>query len=283
MARLRVFSTALALPLFFSPALFAQTLHSHAEPAEPVATASAPAATPAPSTPAPSVQAQLSVEGYEHLLNVLFPADHAVKPGLDYTLVLRFEPHLHPESQVVIHRYHSGKVEGSFDRVLEGNAWRAAYQSGEDLSNTQYESVAKTIPVRRSAFTLTDAEVQGWHNELFPLLSQGFHRVRTESKQIQRSGTWKVMANGTRYELWLIQGDDEVHLVSWDSEVEPTPNGSTGIVRWMNTIRWQASGHTLAPVAPVQAPAAPVQTVVTEAKPAPAVVTEGQMNIAPNQ
>ncbi len=259
----RVLLYGLSLPLLLTGNAPAQKGHP---PAPPVA---APAK--------PTLAAQMSVEGYDHLLNVLFPADHGTHPGLDYTLVLRFEPHFHPESQIVLRRFHNNKVEATYDRVVSGNAWRAAYAQGDQLSNSQYETIAKTIPTRHSSFTATDFDVQQWHAELLPLLSQGFTHLRKASKQIQRSGTWDVMTNGTRYELWLIQGDDEVHLISWDSEVEPLPSGTTGLVRWMNLIRWQAAGHTLATPPPARA------TAGQSPEPPPGGATENSQKGSPDR
>ena len=246
------------LSLFGGSALSAQKLHSRKAPGvseEPVV-----ASNDAPGQPQP--RTLLSVEGYEHLLNILFPADHAVKPGLDYTLVLRFEPTRHPESQVVMHRWHDGKIDAEVDQVLETDAWRTAYQLGADAQTSTLDSVARNILVKHMNFGITDQQVQQWHSELFPLMGQDFSRARAEAKKINKSGTWEAMVNGTRYELWLIAGDEQIHLVSWDHEVDDLPNGSNGLIRWMNLVRWYANGHMVAP---------PRMEMAEKATPAPAV------------
>jgi hypothetical protein len=53
----------------------------------------------------------------------------------------------------------------------------------------------------------------------------------------------ELEVNGTRYELWYIQGDNEMHFASSDSEVDSVTHGSEQLTRWMNDVRSYANSH----------------------------------------
>ena len=219
------------LAAFFVTATLAQKHHSNVAPAA-----------PAPPPP-PKEHSPLSYDEYEHLLNLILPIDHAVPPAIEYTMVLRFEPHVHPESQIVIRHWRDGHTETAIYRVDHGNAWRSAYGNITDGQTPDFNSMVKETVIRRNGFLLGPDQERRWHNEIFPTLERDFGKVRALDKHNGRGSGQEVGLTGTRYELWYIQADDEIHVVSWDSEVEDFPTGSFVLTKWMNLIRWYANGH----------------------------------------
>jgi hypothetical protein len=222
--------------------------------------ASTPASTPGASTPAATVvpssadsvaappaitarNAGLSYDDYLHLMNVLFPVDHAVPPGLEYTMVLRFEPHLHPESQLVVRKFHSGRVDAVLYRVKVGTLWRDALQLRAANPDASLSEIAAAIPALKTQVPVTPQLVAEWHKQLFPTLARSFDRVKREDKRVQRTGRWDTMSGGTRYEVWYIEGNDEVHTIGWDNEVDSVGTGNFALAKWANPIRLYADGH----------------------------------------
>ena len=220
------------------------------------AAAPAPVAAPAAKTP----RSLLSYDEYEHLLNLIFPVDHALPMGMEYSIVLRFESLTnHPESQVVIRRWHDGRVEATLYRVEKGNAWQAAYGHNPDGKNFDFPAIVKDISIKQNRVLVSTQMVDHWHSELFPVIEHQFAHVRSNDKRISRTGTAGISQSGTRYELWFLQPDDEVHVASWDVETEVLPTGTYPLTKWMNLIRFHAEGHMLGavPKAVVDAPKTP--------------------------
>jgi hypothetical protein len=186
--------------------------------------------------------APLSIADYDYLLDVLFPVDHALPPTVDYVMVLRFEPHLHPESQIVIRRYHQGRIEASLTEVANGSAWKAAYQQLVPGESPNFQAIASNIQLRDSKFRVDPQQLDAWHKEIFPVLAKQSARVRNIDKSLRGKGNHEIATMGTRYEFWFIQMNDEEHMVAWGSESESVQTGTSALTQWMNKVRLSAVG-----------------------------------------
>ena len=242
--------------------------------------------------------APLSIADYDYLLDVLFPIDHALPPAVDYVMVLRFEPHLHPESQIVIRHYHQGRIEANLTEVASGSAWKAAYQQLVPGESPNFQAIASNIQLRDSKFRVDPQQLEAWHKEIFPVLAKQSARVRNIDKSLRSKGNHEIATMGTRYEFWFIQMNDEEHMVAWGSESESVQTGTSALTQWMNKVRLSAvgpwrtstpphaavenalpmsSGTMAQPVASEPVPALPVPTavqpgVMTSVQPAAAAV-----------
>ena len=187
----------------------------------------------------------LSLDEYEHLLNMVLPMDQKTPPGLSYTLVLRFEPHIHPESQIVLRHWRNGTNETAVYRVDQGNAWRAAYGNVAEGQTPDFVAMTKEIKVVRNSFNLSTSDEAAWRKELLPTLQKEIVKARKQAKQRKHDDEHLLEANGTRYELWYIQGDNEMHFVSWDNEVDTVTKGSQDLTKLMNQVRSYADSHLI--------------------------------------
>jgi hypothetical protein len=211
----------------------------------------APASTPAPgeapvSTYAPSTgrtHSILTFDEYEHLLNLVMPYDHRSPPGLEYSLILRFEPHVHPESQIVIRRWRDGRIETELYRVDKVNAWRAAYGNVTEGQTPDFVAMTHLIKIVRNSINVKPSEEAAWRRELLPTLQKELAEVRKRDKQRKHDDEHVLAANGTRYELWYIQNDNEMHFVSYDNEVDSVTKGTQDLTRLMNKVRSYADSH----------------------------------------
>lgn len=207
-----------------------------AETAEPVAVS-----TYAPSTG--RTHSILSFDEYEHLLNLVLPYEHKSPPGLSYSLILRFEPHVHPESQIVIRRWRDGRIETALYRVDKVNAWRAAYGNVADGQMPDFNAMTKQITVVSNSFNVQPSEAAAWNKELLPTLQKELATVRKSAKKHKHEDEFPLETNGTRYELWYIQGDNELHFANYDNEVDSVTKGSLQVTKLMNDIRSYAEAH----------------------------------------
>ena len=173
----------------------------------------------------------------------MLPLDHRSPPGLEYSLILRFEPHVHPESQIVIRHWRDGTTETAVYRVDKVNAWRAAYGNVAEGQTPDFVAMSKEIKIVRNSFYLQPSEEADWRKALLPALQKELSKARKKSKHRDKDGVHELEINGTRYELWYIQGDSEMHFVSFDSEVDSMTHGSEELTRWMNDVRSYANGH----------------------------------------
>jgi len=185
----------------------------------------------------------LSMNDYEHLLDVVLPADHRTRPGLEYTFILRFEPHIHPESQIVIRQWRGGRVETAVFHVQERNAWQAAYGKVAPGQTPDFDAVAKDVKVDHKSFQLAPADEAQWRKQLMPAIQKELAKANKKIKHIDREGVHELQMNGTRYELWYIQGDNEMHFTSLDSEVDTMTKGNLELTKWMNQVRSYADSH----------------------------------------
>jgi len=217
------------------------------------------AATPAPAAPAPasSVNAPvstyapstgrthsiLSFDEYQHLLNLVLPLDHRSPPGLEYSLILRFEPHIHPESEIVIRHWRNGATETAVYRVDKVNAWRAAYGNVTDGQTPDFEAMTKQITIVRNSFNVQPSDATAWRRQLLPTLQKELAKARKKVKHPGHNDEHEMLGNGTRYELWYIQGDEEMHFVSLDSEVDTVTKGNENLPKLMNDVRSYADSH----------------------------------------
>ncbi len=209
-------------------------------PAAPVA-AEAPVSTYAPSTG--RTHSILTFDEYEHLLNLVLPYEHRSPPGLEYSLILRFEPHVHPESQIVIRRWRDGRIETELYRVDKVNAWRAAYGNVTEGQTPDFVAMTNQVKIVRNSFNVQPSEEANWHKELLPTLQKELAKVRKQAKQRKHDDEHLLATNGTRYELWYIQGDNEMHFVSYDNEVDTVTKGTQDITKLMNEVRSYADSH----------------------------------------
>jgi hypothetical protein len=200
----------------------------------------------------------LKLDQYEYLLDVLFPIDRSMPLDLDYMMVLRFEPHLHPESQVVVRRWHDGRIEATIQQVVSGNAWRSAYALVTPGQPLDFPAMAQSVKVRENKVLLNDEQVRAWHQAMFPAIEQQFSHVRSVDREIGRKGKHQAESTGTRYEMWFIEQDDEVHAVAWDTEIDALPTGSYALTKWMNEVRFYAANHTVIKAPPKLAETQPV-------------------------
>jgi hypothetical protein len=221
--------------------------------APPVATPSSPApATPETPTPAPySTMAPstglshsvLTMDDYEHLLDLVLPVDHRSPPGLEYSLILRFEPHIHPESQIVIRHWLDGRTETVLYRIDQANAWRAAYGNVTEGQTPDFVAMIKQINVVRNSFSVQPSDEAAWRKELLPLLQKDVAKERKKVNSRHHETDYELERGGTRYELWYVEGDNEMHFVSTDSEVDTMTKGNLGLSKWMNQVRSYADSH----------------------------------------
>jgi len=205
------------------------------------ATIDAPVSTYAPTTG--RTHSILTFDEYQHLLNLVLPLDHRSPPGLQYSLILRFEPHIHPESQIVIRHWRNGATETAVYRVDKVNAWRAAYGNVTDGQTPDFEAMTKQITVVRNSFTVQPSDEAAWRRELLPTLQKEIVKARKKVKHPGRDDEREMLGNGTRYELWYIQGDEEMHFVSLDSEVDTVTKGNESLPKLMNNVRSYADSH----------------------------------------
>jgi hypothetical protein len=237
--------------LMVNPA--AAYLSAAASTAAPPATTATPAAPAAASTVAPystmapstglTHSSVLSINDYEHLLDIVMPADHRTRPGLQYTLILRFEPHIHPESQIVIRRWRDGTIETALFRVDKTNAWEAAYGKVAPGQTPDFDAIAKDVTVVRKSFHLAPSDEAQWRKQLMPDIQKELAKANKKIRHIEKERVHDLEINGTRYELWYIQGDNEMHFVSLDSEVDTMTKGNLVLTKLMNEVRSYADTH----------------------------------------
>ncbi len=171
------------------------------------------------------------------------PYDHRSPPGLEYSLILRFEPHVHPESQIVIRRWRDGRIETELYRVDKVNAWRAAYGNVTEGQTPDFVAMTHLIKIVRNSINVKPSEEAAWRRELLPTLQKELAEVRKRDKQRKHDDEHVLAANGTRYELWYIQNDNEMHFVSYDNEVDSVTKGTQDLTRLMNKVRSYADSH----------------------------------------
>ena len=185
----------------------------------------------------------LSISDYQHLLDVVMPADHRTRPGLQYSMILRFEPQIHPESQIAIRRWRDGRIETAVFHVQERNAWHAAYGKVAPGQSPDFDAVAKDVKVERKSFQLAATDEAAWRKELMPAIQKELAKANKKIRHIDHEGMHELQMNGTRYELWYIQGDNEMHFTSLDSEVDTMTKGNLALTKWMNQVRTYADSH----------------------------------------
>ena len=210
----------------------------------------------------------LSFDEYEHLLNLIMPLDQSSPPGLEYSLILRFEPHIHPESQIVLRRWRDGRIETALYRVDKVNAWRAAYGNVTDGQTPDFVAMTNQIKMVRNSFSISGTEEAQWHKELLPVLQKEVAQARKKVKHLKSERDLKVLGDGTRYELWYIQGEEEMHFVSLDSEVDGVTKGNESLTKWMNDVRSYAETHLATYTAPRNSPdeVKPPRTLLSKSK-----------------
>jgi len=173
----------------------------------------------------------------------VLPYEHRSPPGLSYSLILRFEPHIHPESQIVIRHWRDGRTETELYRVDKVNAWRAAYGNVTDGQTPDFVAMTNQIKIVRNSFNVQPSDEAAWRKELLPTLQKELAKVRKQAKQRKHDDEHLLETNGTRYELWYIQGDNEMHFVSYDNEVDTVTKGTQDLTRLMNQVRSYADSH----------------------------------------
>ncbi|HLG15421.1 MAG TPA: hypothetical protein VJH03_13105 [Blastocatellia bacterium] len=176
-------------------------------------------------------------ETYQLVLDTVFPRE---APAANYSVVLRFRPSFHPESQIVIKRG-SNETEVIEYTSLSGNIYSKLDEIIRDGTNEDATEMAKLIKVRRRLIQIPSSKVRQWYTDFLGSFGESLKRLRRESERFDKSGTINVAADGTFYDLWYTQGVSEMAFSFYDLEVNEHPVGMLRIVQWMNKVRGEVA------------------------------------------
>ncbi len=178
----------------------------------------------------PKSRPVISNETYEAVLEIVFPRETAC----DY--VLRFEPTLAPESQIVIRRSR-GKTEAIEYTSLSGNIYRKLDRLKAKGASEDAMEMAKAIRVRKRTVEVPLNYESLWRSN-FSISNEASKKLLEERRAEEAQGIGTVPLDGTLYVIWRGQNGHDAFFRQWDHEVsDHEVTGEFQLVQWMNNIR----------------------------------------------
>jgi hypothetical protein len=175
----------------------------------------------------------ISRETYERVLDTVFQRDEANR---DYDFVLRFEPSIAPESQIVIKRS-AGKTQVVEYTSLSGNIYRKLDNIMANGGKEDAVEMAKLVQVRKRLVEVRDAQGNQWRGSLPGMMAASMKLLEQRSAEAA-SGIGTTTIDGTFYSLWYDQGGSSIFFRALDHEVSNREiSGELDLVRWMNAVR----------------------------------------------
>jgi len=175
----------------------------------------------------------ISRKTYERVLDTVFQRDEANR---DYDFVLRFEPSIAPESQIVIKRA-AGKTQIIEYTSLSGNIYRKLDNIMANGGKEDIAEMAKLVQVRKRLVEVRDAQVNQWRGSLPGMMAASMKLLEQRSAEAAR-GIGTITIDGTFYTLWYDQVGSHLSIGVWDHEVSNREiTGELELVQWMNVVR----------------------------------------------
>lgn len=175
----------------------------------------------------------VSQETYRGVLDLLFPRN---EENGDYDFVLRFEPNVEPESQLVIKRA-AERVKIIKYTSSSGNIYRKlndvlAHGGKEDIAE-----MARLVQIKKTTIEVPSAQLRRWHESLIGSIDQTmktFEQRRIEEEK----GEGIITLDGAIYELWYNQIGIQCSFRILDHDLSDREvTGQFEVVRWMNSVR----------------------------------------------
>jgi len=180
----------------------------------------------------------ISAEGYERLLDSIFPREQIASLKVGYTMILRFEPNQGPESQLLFRVWYDGHIDAQMWTVKSGSAWRLANEYITRTGNEDIATVARLVAVEKTQIELNATQVQKWHTSLFDILRSSDSQLQKAAAEYFKQGVTDAVLDGTRYEFWYTQGMIEARWTFFDIDVNDlATRANLPLARWMNEVR----------------------------------------------
>jgi hypothetical protein len=175
----------------------------------------------------------ISRETYERVLDTVFQRDEANR---DYDFVLRFEPTIAPESQIVIKRAGRKTVVVEY-MSLSGNIYRKLDNIMANGGKEDAVEMAKLVQVRKRLVEVREAQVRQWRGSLPEMMAASMKLLEQRSAEAAK-GIGTITIDGTFYSIWYDQVGTHMSIGVWDHEVSNREiTGELELVRWMNAVR----------------------------------------------
>lgn len=164
---------------------------------------------------------------YDRVLNRAFRVEPVGTQPPHISIVLRFLPSFHPESEIAI-RYADGAVsaEHMVATVPFDQLWRKYF-----CKTPTEGALAKMMAVRRRRFTAEAETAEKWFRDFWKAINES-------TTPLQERGSKKLyQLDGTRYRLEYQEGLNSLSFEIVGSELGHDGTGDLPLVQWMNSVR----------------------------------------------
>jgi hypothetical protein len=178
---------------------------------------------------------------YNKVLDVLFSWADSDPNKTVFTIVLRFKPSFHTESQIVLRR-RLDKVEVRDYVSLDGSIYGKLNEVLMRTGNEDAVEMAKLIQVKRRTMEIPYSQVKQWHMSFLANINDLHKAFKRSSEEYDKAGTVALRLDGTFYDLWYEQGLNKMSFSLYDEEIDALRStGDFKLVQWMNGVRREVS------------------------------------------
>lgn len=179
----------------------------------------------------------VSQEDYKNVLDKLFPLESLENENTFFTIILRFKPSFHPESQIIIKKGYK-EIQVIEYKSSDGNIYQKLNRFISESKNKDISKISNQIAINKKIITISNNKLNKWHLEFLSGFENLWKYFDKTNKYFDKQNNVLIVADGTFYEIWYKQEMNQVHFQLYDVEINDSKiSGELDIVRWMNKIR----------------------------------------------
>lgn len=157
---------------------------------------------------------------------------------MQYSMVLRFMPSRHAESEITIQVDNKGRVHVALTAVTGTSVWNLANEYIRQTGRFNLEEITRRAQVEKKEISADSAKAIIWHSEALKSLGQTTAELQQDFVQFQKTGEAAIFLDGSTYEMRFTQGVTEFHCTVMDAEVDDHEvTGRSSLANWMNSVR----------------------------------------------